>query len=179
MANVSIDSSAFWADTKQGINGLITAEDAHGTTLLVGAAMQGVLVAATLPPRGSAAAPQAFGHRDTNGSDWGLAGAYDLDTLRAPDLPPQKGTPPLVVVVSPHSSNTLGVISMHDSGTNAFLPPASWRQLGAVPFREVKAAAESSSGFDPEQNVSGGCNRVRVHQQSRRAAFSCFGSKVE
>ena len=55
MANVSIDSSAFWADTKQGINGLITAEDAHGTTLLVGAAMLGVLVAATLPPRGSAA----------------------------------------------------------------------------------------------------------------------------
>ena len=173
-ANISIDPSAFWADQKQGINGMITVSDGQGTTLLVGAAMQGQLVAATLVLHGSdAGMPQAFGFRAIQGA-WQMGGAYDIDAYSlSSDAPhPVQPLPPLAVVVSPlrsgTSKNILGIVQMHDATTNAFLPPEQWKQLGAVPFEAVVA----SSGT----NHSTGCNRVRVHARTKRAAFSCAPS---
>lgn len=177
--NVSINPSLFWADPKQGINGMVTVTDGQGTTLLVGAAMQGSLVAATLVLHGSdAGMPRAFGFRAIQGS-WEMGGAYDIDSYLAPnDAPhPTQPLPPLAVVVSPlrrggngwegvgASKNILAVVQMHDGTTNAFLPPGQWKQLGALPFHEVAA----SSGT----NASTGCNRVRVHARTHVAAFSC------
>eukprot|EP01043_Picozoa_sp_COSAG02_P057969 COSAG02_NODE_7131_length_3166_cov_1.967069_4_plen_279_part_00 len=153
---------------------MIIVSDSQGTTLLVGAAMQGQLVAATLVLHGSEIGmPQAFGFRATQGA-WQMGGAYDIDAYSpSSEAPhPVQPVPPLAVVVSPLRSGTtkniLGIVQMHDSTTNAFLPPDQWKQLGAVPFRDVVA----SSGT----NRTTGCNRVRVHARTKRAAFSCAPS---
>ena len=169
-ANVSIDPSAFWADQKQGINGMITVSDCQGTTLLVGAAMSGQLVAATLALHGShSGMPRAFGFRSIQG-EWEMGGAYDIDAYSpTSDAPhPVQPLPPLAVVVSPargESKNVLGIVQMHDSTTNTFLPPERWQQLGAVPFHTVVASSGASN--------TTGCNRVRVHARTHLAAFSC------
>ena len=171
--NISVDAPAFWDDEKQGTNGMMVGTDSQGTTLLVGAAMPGMLVAVSLQRHGSGA-PQAFGYR--NGAAFGLGGIYDIDGYhpgaRAPH--PTQGVPPLAVVVSPakHKSQAiLGVIQMHDATTSAFLPTTQWKQLGSVSFDQVVRSAGT--------NVTTGCNRVRVHQASARVVFSCFGSKRE
>lgn len=149
---------------------MIVASDCQGTVLLVGAAMQGALVAATLVLHGETSGmPRPYGFRTIQDS-WEMGGAYDIDAYSpscgAPS--PVQPLPPLAVVVSPRrdtSKNVLGVIQMHDSDTNAFLPPEQWKQLGAVPFHEVAL----SSGT----NRTTGCNRVRVHSRTKLAAFSC------
>ena len=171
--NISVDAPAFWDDEKQGTNGMMVGTDSQGTTLLVGAAMPGMLVAVSLQRHGSGP-PQAFGYR--NGAAFGLGGIYDIDGYhpgaRAPH--PTQGVPPLAVAVSPakHKSQAiLGVIQMHDATTSAFLPTTQWKQLGSVSFDQVVRSAGT--------NVTTGCNRVRVHRASARAAFSCFGSKRE
>ena len=103
-----------------------------------------------------------------------MGGAYDIDAFSpTSDAPhPVQTLPPLAVVVSPlrsgTSKNILCTVQMHDNTTNAFLPPERWKQLGAVSYQEVVA----SSGT----NRTTGCNRVRVHARTKRAAFSCAPS---
>ena len=125
------DPAEFWGDSKQGTNGMILALDGQGTTLLVGAGMPGMLVAAALEVHGSGQ-PATFGYRDAAG--WGMGGVYDIDSFQPSSQVPHsvQALPPLAVVVSPHKKGTttaLGVIQMQDPTTNAFLPTAQWKQV--------------------------------------------------
>ena len=140
--NISIDAPAFWGDQKQGTNGMMVATDGQDTTLLVGAAMPGLLVAVSLQLHGSGH-PEAFGYR--NASDFRMGGVYDIDaydlSAHAPHL--VQGPPPLAVAVSPgESQTTLGIIRMHDPTTNAFLPVGEWKQLGSISVDEVVRSSE-------------------------------------
>ena len=130
-----------------GINGIVTATDTQGTTLLLGAAMPGILIAAALEIHGSPAM-RPYGSRWLNSSGWSMGGAYDID-LFAPGEPPThpaQSPPPLAVVVSPlrrglaKSKNVLGVVQLHSATTGVFLPSDGWEILGALPFSAVERA---------------------------------------
>jgi hypothetical protein len=165
-----------------GINGIITAADGRGTVLLVGAAMPGWLVAATLSTPGSSAPPRPFGAVRSAG--FGLGGIYDIDGLRPPPSPTElhPSRPPLAVVVSPHrvtgQKAILGIVRMHDP-SHHFLSPANWTLIGSLSFADVTRAAARAALNATLVSRAKGCNRVRVHQRSQRAAFSCFGTHTE
>ena len=83
------------------------------------------------------------------------------------------------------------VIERHLAG--GFLPASSWHIVGAIKHRSIPPLAIKHRGITslggaaarPGGGGGGGggtpvsaprgCNRVRVHHSSRRAAFSCFG----
>jgi hypothetical protein len=138
-----------------GINGVITVSDAKGTELLIGAAMPGLLVAAKLGFH-----PQPFGSCKMKGQP-GLTAAFDLDVYRA-----ASHAVPLVVVVSTEYRNLLAIMQLTEtSDSGAFVRPEQWKAIGTL----------NSSILDHTNFTGRGCNRVRVHQKSRRAIFSCFG----
>ena len=141
-----------------GINGLITVQDATGTTeLLIGAAMPGLLVAAKLGP-----APKPFGSSNMKLQP-GLDAAFDLDSFRA-----ASHAVPLVVVVSTENRNLIAVMQLTEtSSSRAFAPAEQWKAIGTLNSSALNHVGWTATGR--------GCNRVRVHQASQRVIFSCFG----
>ena len=168
----------------QGINGLVRVVDAAGAALLVGAAMPGFLVTAKLAP--APALPTSFGDLNISTKGW-LDAAYDLDTYSAHDdgvyvgLPRHNPAgsigglrpPPLLAVVGPvkeDGGNMFALVETADTTTGTFLPPNDWQLVGAASLPPRQRQKGGGSG-----KRALGCNRVRVHQASKRAAFSCFG----
>lgn len=186
---LSSSPSKFPGGGDAGINGLIRVTDVENNTLVVGAGMPGILVTA-LVASDQAAHPVSFGSLNVSAKGW-LDAAYDIDSYQPkpssgllsevasspsssqPPPPPPPGLElPVVstvaVVVSAHQRNSnsvVGVIQLTNPATGAIQPPAEWTFLGGVDLPSEAGAAR-------------GCNRVRVHQRSRRAAFSCFGGGV-
>lgn len=169
-----------------GINGMITATDGCGTVLLVGAAMPGLLAAAVLKTRDSTARAHSFGSVES--ARFGLGGIYDIDRIPSDPVsssvssaaPVQPQQPPLAVVVSPYRTTgqkaILGILRMHGLEDRAFAPPLNWTLVGSLAFADVERTA-ARGGLNASR--AKGCNRVRVHHRSHRAAFSCFGSHAE
>ena len=161
---LSRSPSKFPGGGDAGINGLIRVTDAENNTLVIGAGMPGVLVTAIIaadqPSR-----PVSFGSVNVSDKGW-LDAAYDIATYQpnlSSDLESSVST--VAVVVSAHQHNSqhvVGVVQLMDPGTGVIQPPSDWTLLGGVDLPATAGAAR-------------GCNRVRVHQRSRRAAFSCFG----
>lgn len=142
-----------------GINGAVIVSDMHGTELLVGAAMPGLLVVAALGPR-----PRPLGSCNmTAWPDPGLVKAMDIDQYR-----PAADLAPLLVVVSAEDRNLLAIMHLTASADNTtFSAPEKWKATGTLPASVLSTVGWAASGR--------GCNRVRVHHASRRAVFSCFG----
>ena len=144
-----------------GINGAVIVRDEQGTELLIGAAMPGFLVAAKL-----GATPAPFGScdmRTTGPTSPGLTAAFDL----SPYLPVGASVP-LVVVVSTEDRNLLALMQLtKTSASGTFVPAADWSAVGTLSSAVLKTVGWNATGR--------GCNRVRVHQRSHRAVFSCFG----
>lgn len=129
-----------------GINGVALVTSPAGETMLVGATMHSMkLVTAT--PMGA-----GWEASETYGMDSAM---FDVDALLT-------STGPLLVAVGPAACEAdcpiLRVFNITDGRTGRFRP--DWRASGVV--NRSWAGAK-------------GCNRVRVHQKSRRAVFSCFG----
>jgi hypothetical protein len=88
---------------------------------------------------------------------------------------------PLLVAVGPKSGDTshlLAVFAITNAITGAFEPVDQWSKVGSVTYPTTVSA--DASAFDSGGGLGSGasatgCNRVRVHQSSRRAAYSCFG----
>ena len=121
--------------------------------------MPGVLVASKLGMN-----PAPFGSYDLT-AQAGLSGAFDLDSFRA-----DSHKLPLVVVVSPENRNLLAVVQLtQESDSGTFVPAKQWQAIGTL---NSSALSRQNVGWDA---TGRGCNRIRVHQPSQRAIFSCFG----
>ena len=137
-----------------GINGVVEVTSPAGQTMLVGATMHRMtLVAARLVAAGG-------GTRATEWARFGVYGldspAYDIDAVSTP-------SGPMLVTVGPAEGNeaafpVLRTYNVTDPGTGLFRD--KWQAAGVAKRSWPNAK---------------GCNRVRVHQRSRRAVFSCFG----
>lgn len=211
---------------------MVRAIDASGTTLLVGAAMPGFLVAVKL---GGSTVPESFGHADVAANGW-LDAAFDVDTVKTDRFGGGGGgdgnsegitgstqsspgsPPPLLAVVGPiknssGKSRMFALVNTSDTSGN-FAKPSDWKLVGtaSLPPHSSSSSTNNSStnnsssssmteardlnhygtaianadiskhpsrvGAGPHVNAhvrAPGCNRVRVHQASKRAAFSCFG----
>ena len=142
-----------------GINGATIVTDMEGTELLVGAGMPGLLVVAELGPT-----PRSLGSCNMTAQPGpGLVKAMDIDQYR-----PAADLAPLLVVVSAEDRNLLAVMQLTTSTNNTtFTTPEEWIATGTLPTSVLSTVGWDASGR--------GCNRVRVHHDSRRAVFSCFG----
>jgi hypothetical protein len=134
---------------------------------------------------------------DLRAKGW-LQRAYDLDVYhlenvnhgRVPIL--ASGTSPLLVVVGPkrsgEKSHLLAVLAITNATTGVFDRPEEWTVKGTIQYPgnvDTNAGPNTNSASPIQLNRpsasrsnegdSFGCNRIRVHQPSRRAAYSCFG----
>lgn len=141
-----------------GINGATIVSDMQGVELLVGAAMPGLLVVAEAGP-----APRPLGSCNmTAQSGPGLVKAMDIDQYR-----PAVNLAPLLVVVSAEDRNLLAIMKLTSADNTSFSAPAEWKATGTLPASVLSTVGWNATGR--------GCNRVRVHHDSHRAVFSCFG----
>ena len=142
-----------------GINGAAIVSDLQGTVLLVGAAMPGLLVVAEV-----GSTPRSLGSCNMTAQPGpGLAMAMDIDQYQ-----PAVDAVPLLVLVSAEDENLLAIMQLTASAHNTtFAAPEDWKAIGTLPASVLNKVGWSATGR--------GCNRVRVHAESKRAVFSCFG----
>ena len=66
--------------------------------------------------------------------------------------------------------NLLAVVQLaQESDSGTFAPAKQWQAIGTL---NSSALSRQNVGWDA---TGRGCNRIRVHQPSQRAIFSCFG----